>query len=472
MSVNNFDDHIFDEMSQLRIKPGPHVFGQVQAELRRKRRRRVAAWLLPILLVGFSGIVWWMNDNKEVVPSNQMTQLNQSNDQNSTLIDTLVSPNKNNIVLKEEIKEVISEKSSTEPILLADNSMTDKRSIRQNNTAKENAVQYFNNTDQTPIKETLVSTHEKENTTIEETIHEVVEEIQPNPTVDTLSIQYIPEESIALNSDSEIPPTPEKKKSKSKWSFGVQTNAGESGVGSGNLSESVFKSSMVYNISPGEAAANYATNKDELRHQSNKTYQIGVFAAKPINERVTVKTGVEYQYYSTRTNVGFRVIDENYEISNLELLNGPEEVFLAPGSRTNGAQADGSIQGMMPIEAQTYNNYWHYAAIPVEVNYLITPTKANYGVSVFAGIKYQRLMAANVLHFDERNGLMFRLEDLVNKNQWLLNTGLNIEMFRNHKTPVMISPNVGFQMNQFYQPNLNTDHRSWMAGLRVGVKIF
>lgn len=490
MSENNFDKHIFDEMSNLRIKPGHHVWGQIQADIRRRRRRRLVGILLPLLLIGSISAFWLMNQSD--LSQTQLANNNTEHDQNSTLLNNPDSLDKSNNLGQGNIpddKEIIASIEAIEPI--HSTQQNEVSTMPKSNDSKDLTIvtktakpvqvtSQFRNaiTEQNLVNEVVpiaAIANSKESELEEHSIHSirksVIDIAKMNEQINVLkaSEQYdltsvFPkEEEPILNPNTSV---------NRQWKFGIHASLGEGGVGNGSLGESIFKSSMVYNSSPGEGSGNYYTNKVELKHHSKKYYHAGFWAAKPINNRLSIQSGLDYQYFSTSTNVGWRIIEERFVVANAEIMESPMEVYYAPGSR-NFASSDQLLMGFaMPIEPQNFNNYWHVISVPVQVNYLVTPVNANYGVSLMANIRYQRLLAEEILHFDEKNGIMFRLDGLVNKNQFMFNTGLNIELFKKNRFPVNITPNIGYQVNQFYKPSLKTNHHSWVGGVTVGVQLF
>ncbi|WP_126970789.1 RodZ family helix-turn-helix domain-containing protein [Gynurincola endophyticus] len=506
MSENRFDKHINDEMSQLRIKPGNHVWAQVQATLRRKRRRRLAGFIIPVCVLALLGTYWWMHSPKEAVLQNELSNQTLLNDQNSTLNNPLadqpaidINDQKNDRIItanpettaegRKKDLAVNDAKPLTQPVIEKKPAASSAR-ITNNKSTVNNigqspvaaALPPVTVTQEDPVKEVaekaveppthVVTSFEtktkKETKNANEDDHIV--KTNDQPAIDTAQQLPVEVETLVAMADSVV--LPQKEKAKRKWKFGIHGSYGESGIGRGGFGESFLKSSMVYNSSPGLQNANYYVDKDELKHQSQKYYHAGLWANKPLTDRLSIQTGFDYQYSSTKTNVGWRVIEERFIVSNPAIQAAPVEYFYAPGMRFTNEVDQVFLAMAMPIKKQEFNNYWHMLSVPVQVNYLLTPVKGNYGISVVAGIRYQRMIAEEMLHFDEANGVMFRLNDLMNKNQFTLTSGLNFEFFRNNKFPVTITPNVGYQLNDFYKPELKSKHHAWMGALSIGVKLF
>lgn len=494
-------------MSQLRIKPGNHVWTQVQATLRRKRRRRLAGFIIPVCVLAVLGTYWWMHSSNEAVLHNELSNQTLLNDQNSTLNNqpsdqhTMdVSDQKNDRTVTAKPVPETTVAGNQKDLAVNDSKprphpVTEKKAAASSARTTKNRSTENNHIGQSPVAAALppvAVVQEKPAKGVTEKAVEppthVVTSIETKtkkeakntnedgyivknneePAIDT--VKQLPVETLVAMADSVV--LPQKEKAKRKWRFGIHGSYGEAGIGRGSFGKSFFQSSMVYNSSPGLQNANYYVDKDELKHQSQQYYHAGLWANKPLTDRLSIQTGFDYQYSSTKTNVGWRVIEERFIVSNPAIQAAPVEYFYAPGMRFTNEVDQVFLAMAMPIKKQEFNNYWHMLSVPVQLNFLLTPVKGNYGVSVMAGIRYQRMIAEEMLHFDEANGVMFRLNDLMNKNQFTLTSGLNFEFFRNNKFPVTITPNVGYQLNDFYKPELKSKHHAWFGALSVGVKLF
>ena len=66
MQENEFEKRVREEIGGLRLRPSEEVWGKVEAELKRKKRRRVVFFiflLAGLSLLGGSGYFLWNNGN-------------------------------------------------------------------------------------------------------------------------------------------------------------------------------------------------------------------------------------------------------------------------------------------------------------------------------------------------------------------------------------------------------------------------
>jgi hypothetical protein len=252
---------------------------------------------------------------------------------------------------------------------------------------------------------------------------------------------------------------PEKKKKSSKWQWGIQAEAGYSGVTDDGLF-SLEKEAPVADLAAapqfGGSAINYAPQFPRpVTKPSSITmgpaFSVGGFVQRTLSKRLSLSAGLQYSYLSSRMVVGSKVN------SNRTVNRAPSTSQLV-SSYYNGNYS------------QEYTNKYHFIELPITLH-----TRLNKGKRLpliwDAGFSVSKLLTTTALHYDGLGGVYYEDNALFNKLQWAVSTGFNFGLFPQSKHPVMIGPMIRYNVSDLLKKDYAIGQYLWSAGLRASVLI-
>ena len=235
------------------------------------------------------------------------------------------------------------------------------------------------------------------------------------------------------------------------WEYGITGGIGMSYINDGNgLS---FTKAMVEDVSmasntttnslliPGPTLALYAasTIKPAL------SYSLGVAVKKALSKRIALSAGLSYVQYNARTEVGNKV-DASQVVNN-----GPTGYLRVETYYLNA-------------QAHDYNNRYHFIYLPVGAHLKLNNGE-KFPVYLNAGMAVSRLISSNSLHFDGTTGVYYRNNDLINKTQADISSGISVVLFNRHSTPLWVGPAFRYNLSSLLQKDVSGTKRLIYAGL-------
>ncbi|NII27724.1 outer membrane beta-barrel protein [Pseudoflavitalea sp. X16] len=252
---------------------------------------------------------------------------------------------------------------------------------------------------------------------------------------------------------------PEKKKKSSKWQWGIQAEAGYSGVTDDGLF-SLEKEAPVADLAAApQFGGNTITYAPQFPRPVTKpssitmgpAFSVGGFVQRTLSKRLSLSAGLQYSYLSSRMVVGSKVN------SNRTVNRAPSTSQLV-SSYYNGNYS------------QEYTNKYHFIELPITLH-----TRLNKGKRLplvwDAGFSVSKLLTTTALHYDGLGGVYYEDNALFNKLQWAVSTGFNFGLFPQSKHPVMIGPMIRYNVSDLLKKDYAIGQYLWSAGLRASVLI-
>jgi hypothetical protein len=245
-----------------------------------------------------------------------------------------------------------------------------------------------------------------------------------------------------------------KKKHASKWQWGLQAEAGYSGITKDGLFGLLDNKSEVADLALMDNAMSYAPQFPRPVNKASSitmgpAFSIGGFVQRSLSRRLSLSAGLQYTYLSARTVVGNRV-------DNTRTVNR------AP----NTAQLVSSYYDAN--NNRDYTNRYHFIELPVTLH-----TQLNKGKRLplvwDAGFSVSRLLGTTALHYDGLSGVYYKDNELFNRLQWVASTGFNVGLFHKTKYPLYIGPMLRYNISGVLKKDYSTGQHLWSVGLRASI---
>ncbi len=455
MLENSFDKHITEELNKLKLKPADHVWTQVHSHMRARRRRKMIWWSLPFVLLLTGGAYWWLADtssdpqlhytsNDKVSTEQEPSAQVAVSDKDTAQTPVTKAPERRQVLIP-----VTDTKETVNPVtVIGERTLTLPVPVNTENHLNASTIPAVPAEKTTPV-ERMPYTYQAERVDYSLQTH------LPEP----------PYEPTVLQKEAV------KQKYKVKYSGGIKAFGGWSGIAQQTGAGGLFNNSKVFNTSEYSLNTGDPYVDKQLMHSPSYEYGAGVFGQAQLHPHWRVELGFQYHAYTTETNVGYRSIEErmiNYTPNSAALVG---DYYMVPGTRLNASQ-ELLAQMMPPIESNEFKNHLHYIEVPVAVSYDFTSPWSKTGVLLTVGVQWGRLVKSEIVNYDEATEVLFKNESLLNSNKWSLHTGIGIELMKQRRHPITITPAVGYQINSLYRYDEGDRRYLWNGGISVGVKLF
>ncbi|QEC42733.1 outer membrane beta-barrel protein [Pseudobacter ginsenosidimutans] len=275
------------------------------------------------------------------------------------------------------------------------------------------------------------------------------------------------------------PPKPAHKPS--TWSFGIVAEGGASHISKGspfsllskknNEPEDLAMASPAppnQNFYGGPAGFTQFPDNKPSELKSSIAWSAGGFVQKQLNKRISVSAGVQYSYFSMKTDVGqfmksaISVSNANYDQIVSDYYQGRSALNVGGGLAATSYPR--------PPQQQEYTNKYHFLEIPVKIHWRVTGDEASLPIIVDGGLSVAKLLSTNALHYDGNNDVYYKDYDYFNKIQAGITAGVNVELFSESKHPIWIGPTIKYQLSNLITSDLSNGQHLWSFGL--GAKFF
>lgn len=490
MSDRGFEQKVQEQMEGWQLEPSPSVWLQVQQEVRlqKRRRRRIIWW--PLLLICLSAVSYWLlsDDNAGTNTHAVISAKLPPGEANSKASSSESANNPSHATDEVNLQSNTQEKDDLHPVTLPNNkeeavavvgtirplhNATKSASARNGkalNHPKERQPDFIyaasgekegqyrssgENKDGNLPKDLLarqnaiaqlpsVSTPEKES------------DDQANlvASMPSLLMQQMGQPGRIFNQPATADWALQQKISKDKkekqsggWSWGLNAGTGISGISKGNVFEfggaqtydPIFSSSTQFN---GGGA--FHPPASAITHGA--FWSAGAFAEKKLNDRITLRGGLTYSYFSTQILTGRKL--DSTSIANTGIWPVPANAY----------------DGNKPDEA--FTNQYHYLEIPVSVKIRLL-NNPRLPINWSAGLSYGQLLSSRALRYDRTRGIYFEQDDLYRKSRWALQTALTVELFPGSAHPLELGPQFNYSFSNLLKDKSTGNQHLWSAGLSL-----
>lgn len=316
-------------------------------------------------------------------------------------------------------------------------------------------------------KQEEVISKDKENTPVPDSqANKTVGDVEDNRLSDSTKADILaqnkPADSISPDAVIEKKKAVAKNIKQSSWKWGLTGSAGISNLNDGSFFDGIIdgisgEKALVADVSPN--VMNSAPSPTAIIHKPSPiekgfSFSVGAFVQKNLSKRFSISTGLQYSYYSTNIRVGNRVDSS----ASLQLQNA------------FGALNVSQYYRSAPVPAtREFTNRFHFIELPVSIYFQLN--KGN-RLPVFwnAGLSLSYLVSTNALHFDSQTGVYYKDNDLFNKLQANLSTGLSVSLWNKSKMPIHVGPQLQYGLTNLMKQEVSSGKHLFYFGLNT--KIF
>ena len=165
------------------------------------------------------------------------------------------------------------------------------------------------------------------------------------------------------------------------------------------------------------------------------------YAEKSISKRLSVRAGIQYQYFSTHIRVGDKI--ENSRTVNNDLSSVVVNSYYRADNYGSGKQ--------------NYTNQYHFAGISGYLSWQFIKSK-KFSLSWENGLAFNRLIYTNALLFDGSSRSYYQDSRAFRKTQLFFSTGLHVPLFNLGSVNVAASPYASFGITPVLKENSFNTH--------------
>ncbi|MGZ3886283.1 MAG: hypothetical protein ACXVBP_02555 [Flavisolibacter sp.] len=457
---NSFEKQVKEKMDELRFVPGPPVWENVEKQIRAKKDRRRSLLWLPVLFLLWGGGIWWISTSPSLTlgkhhrasfrennltgsrsggtkreketqrhldvekperdrhPSSSSTVSNQGRGSKPAEQVSGGVPAARSRSMEENVFEKTRLPLQKDPSLI--------RIRKPHKTGGSSYPEAIVMTGNAPVKgQAILSGEDGTNGySGKRTLFPLplmgAETLYKGPGDEPLSARQV---VVSENTQpGSLQPFHRKERMASRWQWSIGLTGGISGIGRGLGSFSLNKSAdaMLVNSSPGTISSYSASTPSTV--ENGVSFGIGMLVNRKISQRLSVATGLQYLYYSTRITVGQARQDST--IYNIRLRQSVSPIYLNTGNHF-----------------QDYTNKYQFLSLPVVVDWQIG---RRLPLSLRAGLSLQQLMATNALLYDPGNNVYYKDRGTYRNTQLFSDLGLSYAFLRRRHSTLMAGPSLQY----------------------------
>ncbi len=468
MSEQKFEKQVREAMDEFSLDPTAPVWHKIAAEIRRKKeRRRLLFWLLPLALIS-SMITWWALSKNETA-SNITSQKTETENITKKPLDNLnttpVPRNENKTATSISDKEKLKIKKEKPTNSLTTNTFEKNNSFPTVAMKKKKAQKNNFHSRQ------IITKRKKENLLAAEKLSSKESRLQDsitkteNPIInipaagqtkdldrvqktDTIREEKKSEEKLADTAkavekiNEQKPPN----KKNRKLQVGAIVQVGYSGITSGLFDGFGQKSSRDFApSSPLQSGPGGGVNLPPSNIKRSLAFSLGFSIRKKTSNRSSISSGLQYQYASTEINIGTRA--------------SRDSMFTSISRNTISYYRNDN-------QSKPYTNQFHFITIPISFQYqLFKKLPLHLG----AGLSLSQLISSNALHYNSSANIYYKDNSLLNKTQAGLFTSLKYKFLSKKKISLDIGPQINYNMTPLLKNGSSKKQHLYFIGLNTQV---
>lgn len=477
MPEKNFEQQVQHTLDELRVVPGGKVWQEVEASLKKDRRRRVLIFWLPLtgilLLLGIGTAVYF-NQGK-THPGNTIKQVPVAIEQQT--IQPQQPDASTTIAAKNEKTENVQGGTSEPKIAVPPAEITLPVSASAQHS-KPLVRKGLASQKPDPAKEALVLVSQKNrkksaDAVRAEAMTSTMPPAQINPAEteldDQLKARLLPNYFMLSQLQQNDIPRPAlpaagsawvnapvyvgplrrlDRKDISKWHWGIQVGAGRSGLSNGSLLSFSEKSLMLDNLSlqyssstpPVQAGRNVTTVSGVT---TGAGWSMGFWVSRALNKRSAIHGTLEFTQYNTRQWIG----------------EGFDSVYVSPAGNAINILPGYYRSG----DSVRFRNRYNYIELPLYLQWQINP-KASRPVTAEAGIVFGYLLNAKAMNYYTATGAFFQETTGYSRFSTGLRLGVSLLPFR--QWPLAVNPQLKWNLTGL-RPAVAVPSHLWQVGLNL-----
>jgi hypothetical protein len=471
---NEFEKQVRQKMEELNFVPTEPVWEKIEAQIREKKDRKTIIFWLPLLALLLCGGWWWLNsthDSNVGTIGNSHASLSsahqKTNDQRTDAINGHTTADQSSLTTKEnqEVDPVIKPAGNTTNNIAGNTALVAQqpgkytaakqaKDVRiQKNSAARVKVQKS-----IPVNEGSAALPkgiegEKPSTVS----NEKADPVAPLAPVIINQAETPVNRQEGINKTNELKPAPDSKALPhdtakaaapkklyaflpAPWRIGVVASMGMSSSGYGlKIFSNENNADMMY-ASPTTIRPPLARHTAPSPEHGDISYSFGIVAKKAVSQHVEVVTGLEYKFYSTRIEVGYKVAQNGL----MNVTMNASQYYINNGT-----------------EYYKYYNKFHFISLPLAINYRF---RKHHPVFAHGGVSVQQLVKTTALQYDYNAQVYYFDKNSINKTQLFTTLGADFTVI-DKRTSLLVGPQVDYGISSFEKSE--GKHHLFAFGLRA-----
>lgn len=526
MHDREFEKQVQQKMQELRFQPGADVWARVQADIRRKKRRRpVIFWILFAGLL--TGGAWIYLSNKQgnnqqtatAVPAATVTP-DQNTNTPSTAEDQPSGKTNTTDQIKKETASSETTIQPTNPAATADKNTDTRRVAIRENTRQQQATEKpagHTKNGRQPVRNKDANRTQKPSSVIARTpdivnradtpkdssgiasadVHKKMadnpeakkgdESISKtgDPKTDSTDVNIAKTNKTDLDkSDSGKPDTHKSDSLQSGKDVSLNNNKPdqpspdkpEENKLSKNTTGNAKKSDWRWGISAGggvsdlgkqlfqgTSVADFALNPNSGGGQGTGTATIR--RPSPIKGTASFNAGA---FVSKSIGSRWRLkLGADYAYYSNSIRVG---LFVDSTTYVNQGMAMNKVdEYYLTGNSNTYTNGYHFVSIPLSAQWRVNRNQ-RFGLVWENGISISRLLHTNALHYDGIGGRYYKDRTVLNKTQWMFNSSLLFNLKTKNNLQLYAGPHLQYAFSSMIKNENGNDKHLRYAGLKMMVE--
>ena len=484
MPTNRFEKQVQERLDEFQLNPSAAVWENVEALIRRKRKRRfILYFILPTAIGLLSLLAIYMRpggekspvvantsieENKQVVkkPAARNDQsamaaeekiLNEINQSETTQATDLIHQS---IIKVDQEESTFNNQPSpkTQQELTNQNRIASKREsatgnkklmkdqdVRQNDIARTNARTQESNPLNNEEEKNIEATELK---TKDELTKTNVSAKKDSVAIDSAQVIKSDTSSRVLPTDFAEAKAPQQgQPSKKDYRLGVTLSTGLTSTRSSIFSLPVWSNSPdQFSQYPYPSTGSGIPSSPPSEVKPGVSFSAALIGEKKVSNRIALTAGLGYSYQSTRIKAGMKKDTSiNVPITNLD--NVPANGYYAVG------------------EQRDYANSYHFIQLPISMQWKVS---AKLPIYVNAGLTASYLVSTNALIYSPTlGGVYYRDKESYNRFHVSLSSGIEAAIRMKGGRELFIGPTLGMDMTNLLKKKYNRDSYLLFGGIQA-----
>ncbi len=208
-------------------------------------------------------------------------------------------------------------------------------------------------------------------------------------------------------------------------------------------------SSLAARTAAGRISIQASEEKPDL------SYWAGISVRRPLFKKLTLAVGLNLHYYSTRLEIGQKVVDNLSTTASLFYLSAYAQPAALPyPSYSAGNNAE-------------YTNRYYFLEVPVSLQWQFNRSRK---IPLFleGGLSFSRLMSADALYFDEKSHVYYKDGQVANPTQFMAFSSVMVGLTWRGNL-IQVGPEGQYGLGSLLNTNSAGSQHLFYGGIRLTV---
>jgi hypothetical protein len=210
--------------------------------------------------------------------------------------------------------------------------------------------------------------------------------------------------------------------------------------------------SIPQNSSGGTSGSGFSQTISVLNHTRSFYYAFGVNARKQLNKKLTLKVGLSYYHYSTKTVVGNKVIAQRTFYDSLSARNVSANEYYQNGTSNH------------------YKNRYYLVQLPVNLQLLLNKNREK-PFSLLLGLAPGYLVGSNALYTNTKARVYYKDNAQFKRLQLLGQGALHATVVHSKFYSLAVGPMVQYGFTNMARPFTETSQHLFTLGVQTNLNL-